>query len=161
MQWRLRRVAKARRSGLVSDVGEGTLLDAASGTIDSDFWQTTNNGSNLTLADSMKILLILVLSAFAISGCAIGKYPVGFSAPPAGSDFAKIELNWSGDDVRKVLGEPDLANAFIAGKTWIPFYEGKGMARTDFHYDGQGLIIFSRDRDTGALKVIRVLYNDN
>ena len=109
----------------------------------------------------MKILLILALSAFAISGCASGRYPVGFSAPPAGSDFAKIGLNWSGDDVRGVLGEPELANDYMKGKTWIPFYDGEGVARTDWHYDGQGLIIFSRDRDTGALKVIRVLYNDN
>jgi hypothetical protein len=109
----------------------------------------------------MKILLLLALSAFAISGCASGRYPVGFSVPPAGSDFAKIGLNWSGGDVRGLLGEPELANDYMKGKTWIPFYDGEGVARTDWHYDGQGIIIFSRDRDTGALKVIRVLYNDN
>ena len=121
---------------------------------------------------SLRILAFFLLSALVISACASdggssggdekksnGNYPSGYSAPPADSLFAEIQLNGTEYEVRKVLGEPDNANAYMTGKAWIPFYFGSDVARTDWFYSGQGRIVFSRNRYTGALKVIRILYN--
>ena len=116
---------------------------------------------------TVRIILFLALSAFIISACASdgggggGAYPAGYSAPPAGSPFAKLTINGTEYDVRKALGEPDNANAYMTGKMWIPFYFGSDLARTDWMYTGQGRIVFSRNRWTGALKIIKILYNPN
>ena len=120
----------------------------------------------------MKILrtaFVLVLSALVLTACASDggtdagteskSYPSGYSAPPGDSPLADIQINATEYDVRKALGEPDHANAYMTGKAWIPFYFGSDVARTDWFYSGQGRVVFSRNRYTGALKVIRVLYN--
>ena len=86
-------------------------------------------------------------------------YPAGYSAPPDSSPLAKLELGDSEHDVRKALGEPDNSNAYMTGKARIPFYFGTDVARTDWMYTGKGRVVFSRNRYTGALKVIRLLYN--
>ena len=62
-------------------------------------------------------------------------------------------------EVRKILGEPDDANAYMTGKSWIPFYFGSDTARSDWNYQGTGRIVFSRNRYSGGLKVIQVMYN--
>ena len=117
---------------------------------------------------TVRIILFLALSAFIISACASdgggggGAYPAGYSAPPAGSPFAKLTINGTVDDVRKALGEPDNAtNAYSTGKMWIPFYSGSDLARADWMYTGQGRIVFSQDRRTKAFKIIKILYNPN
>jgi len=61
--------------------------------------------------------------------------------------------------VRKILGEPDDSNAYVTGKAWIPFYYGSDTMRTDWMYRGVGRVVFSRNRYSGGLKVIRVIYN--
>ena len=63
--------------------------------------------------------------------------------------------------VRKVLGDPDNANAYMTGKSWIPFYYGPDTHRTDWMYKGKGRVVFSRNRYSGGLKVIRILHNPN
>lgn len=122
------------------------------------------------------LVLALALSALLLGACASdggsgeasqsgksetknGDYPAGYTAPPADSKFAEIKKDDSEYDVRKILGEPDDANAYMTGKAWIPFYFGSDVARTDWFYTGQGRIVFSRNRYTGALKVIKILYN--
>jgi hypothetical protein len=126
--------------------------------------------------------MILALSALVLGACASdggssaggdssskasrsekkdGDYPAGYTAPPAGSKFAEIKKDDTEYDVRKILGEPDDANAYMTGKAWIPFYFGSDVARTDWFYTGQGRIVFSRNRYTGALKVIKILYDPN
>ena len=62
-------------------------------------------------------------------------------------------------DVRKLLGEPDSSNSYQTGKAWIPFYYGPDVARTDWVYAGQGRVVFSRNRYTGGLAVVSVVYN--
>ena len=47
----------------------------------------------------------------------------------------------------------------MTGKAWIPFYFGPDATRTDWMYKGQGRVVFSRNKYSGALKVIRILYN--
>jgi hypothetical protein len=88
-------------------------------------------------------------------------YPEGFSAPPAGHKLGQVAPDMNDIDVRKVMGEPDESNAYMTGKAWIPFYYGPDTSRSDWMYKGQGRVVFSRNRYTGALKVIRVLYNPN
>jgi ABC-type Fe3+-hydroxamate transport system substrate-binding protein len=79
--------------------------------------------------------------------------------PPAGHPFAKVTVGMSDAEVRKVLGEPDNANAYMTGKQFIPFYFGPDQSRTDWMYKGKGRIVFSRNQYSGGLKVIRVMYN--
>lgn len=126
---------------------------------------------------TLRILSILLLSGFVLAACASDgggsssdgsqaqsrsrNYPAGYSAPPPGSKFAEVRMNSTEYDVRKLLGEPDRANAYMTGKAWIPFYFGSDVARTDWFYRGQGRVVFSRNRYTGALKVIKVLYNSD
>jgi len=110
-----------------------------------------------------------MLSAFVLGGCASngdggdggGDYPAGYAAPLAGSDLAKIQLGTSEYEVRKLLGEPDNTNAYMTGKAWIPFYFGTDVARTDWMYTGKGRVVFSRNRYTCALKVIKVMHHPN
>ncbi len=112
---------------------------------------------------SFPMMLVALLATVALStACASGGGSAAEEAAmpvPAGSPFSKIELGMSEHAVRKVLGEPDDANAYMTGKAFIPYYYGTDTARTDWLYKGQGRIVFSRNRYTGALKVIRVLYN--
>lgn len=79
--------------------------------------------------------------------------------PPAGHPFSKVTVGMNDTDVRKILGEPDNANAYMTGKAFIPFYYGPDTSRTDWMYKGKGRIVFSRNTYSGALKVIRVMYN--
>jgi len=79
--------------------------------------------------------------------------------PPAGHPFSKVTVGMNDTEVRKVLGEPDNANAYMTGKQFIPFYFGPDQSRTDWMYKGKGRIVFSRNSYSGALKVIRVMYN--
>lgn len=95
------------------------------------------------------------------SGGAASSEPSAYSDAPAGSALAKIELGMTEIDVRKILGEPDDSNAYQTGKAWIPFYYGPDTHRSDWMYRGQGRVVFSRNRWTGGLAVIQVLYNPN
>jgi hypothetical protein len=79
--------------------------------------------------------------------------------PPAGSPLSKINPGMNDTEVRKVLGEPDDANGYMTGKAWIPFYHGPDTSRTDWMYKGRGRVVFSRNRYSGNLKVVRVIYN--
>ena len=82
----------------------------------------------------------------------------GTPAPP-GSALAKIQVGMSDTEVRKILGEPDDANGYITGKAFIPYYFGSDTSRTDWLYRGKGRVVFSRNRYSGNLKVVRVDYN--
>ncbi len=79
--------------------------------------------------------------------------------PPAGSPFSKVEPGMNDTDVRKILGEPDDTNGYMTGKQFIPWYYGSDTSRTDWVYRGKGRIVFSRNRYSGNLKVVEVLYN--
>jgi hypothetical protein len=80
-------------------------------------------------------------------------------APPADSPLSKVQIGMNDIQVRKVLGEPDNANAYMTGKAWIPFYFGTDTTRTDWMYKGMGRVVFSRNQYSGGLKAIRVIYN--
>ena len=118
-----------------------------------------------------KIILLTVAIGLAIalgsiSGCASddGGSSVKSQSPavvaiPADSKLAKVQLGTSDAAVRKVMGEPDNSNAYMTGKAFIPFYFGPDTHRTDWMYSGQGRVVFSRNRYSGGLKVIKVTYN--
>src|SRR5262245_5282431 len=79
--------------------------------------------------------------------------------PPAKSKLAKVKLGMTDVDVRKAMGEPTSSKSYMTGKQWIPFYWGPDTGRTDWKYKGQGRVVFSRNRYSGGLKVIRVTYD--
>ena len=134
--------------------------------------------------DKVRILILVVVS-LAWIGCASGggggasggesaaaddtakqaaakeAMPAGYSEPPAGSPLAQVQVGWTDAEVRKALGEPDNANAYMTGKAFIPFYYGPDTHRTDWMYKGKGRIVYSRNTYSGGLKVIRVMYNPN
>ena len=80
---------------------------------------------------------------------------------PDDSPLAKITVGMSDTDVRKALGEPTTQNAYMTGKSWIPFYYGPDTSRTDYVYDGIGRVVFSRSRYSGQLAVIDVVHDPN
>jgi hypothetical protein len=84
-----------------------------------------------------------------------------YSNAPAGSPLAKVDLGMSDAEVRKVLGDPDNSNAYMTGKAFIPFYYGPDTHRSDWMYRGKGRVVFSRNRWSGSMKVIRVMHNPN
>ena len=79
--------------------------------------------------------------------------------PPSGSPLARVEKGMSDEQVRSLLGTPSDAVGYTTGKNWIPFYWGPDTSRTDWIYRGIGRVVFSRNRYSGGLKVIRVDYN--
>ena len=109
------------------------------------------------------------LAVFSLACASGGSGGDGESAPakaaaeempiPESSPLAKVELNMNDEQVRSTLGSPDASNAYMTGKAWIPFYYGPDTSRTDWLYKGQGRVVFSRNRYSGGLKVIRVMYN--
>jgi hypothetical protein len=61
--------------------------------------------------------------------------------------------------VRKLLGEPDNATSYMTGKMFIPVNFGRDAMRTDWMYEGQGRVVFSRGIWGDAFKVIGIRYN--
>lgn len=82
-----------------------------------------------------------------------------YSDPPAGSELAKVEKGMDPVRVQSILGAPDHQNTYDTGKRWIPFYYGSDLQRTEWRYRGQGRVVFSHNRWSGNLKVIRILYD--
>jgi hypothetical protein len=109
----------------------------------------------------------IVLLAGGQVGCA-SKDPAAAEAPaaaavavpiPADSPMAQITTGMTEIDVRKILGEPTRSRSYMTGKAWIPWYYGSDTARTAWTYAGQGEVVFSRNRYSGGLSVVRVDYN--
>jgi len=81
------------------------------------------------------------------------------AAIPKTSPLSKIELGMSDTRVRNLAGDPDDANMYQTGKAWIPFYYGTDTHRSDWLYENEGRVVFSRNRYSGHLKVINVTYD--
>lgn len=127
-----------------------------------------------SLAVAASLALALALNACANAGGSATDKPAAKTAaktptkteaktadvpPPAGSKLAKVKLGMTDVDVRKAMGEPTGSKSYMTGKQWIPFYWGPDTGRTDWMYKGQGRVVFSRNRYSGGLKVIRVTYD--
>jgi len=78
---------------------------------------------------------------------------------PASSPMSQVTPGMSDVDVRKILGEPTRTRSYQTGKAWIPWYFGSDTARTAYTYAGQGEVVFSNNRYSGGLSVVRVDYN--
>ena len=116
----------------------------------------------------LTVAMCLALGLTSFSGCASDGGGGGgdaqakaspYAEAPADSKLAKVQLDMNDAAVRKILGDPDSSNAYMTGKAWIPFYYGPDTHRTDWMYRGQGRVVFSRNRYTAGLKVIKILYN--
>lgn len=104
------------------------------------------------------------LGACASSGSETGSaqaqaQPDVYAHAPADSPLSGVRLGMTDTDVRRLLGNPDRSNAYMTGKAWIPFYYGSDTHRADWMYGGKGRVVFSRNRYSGGLKVVQVLYN--
>lgn len=84
-----------------------------------------------------------------------------YTSPPAGSPFSKLVMRSSEFDVRKILGEPDDTTSYMTGKIFIPFYFGTDAFRTDWLYEGQGRLVFSRGAWGDQFKLIDIKPNPN
>jgi hypothetical protein len=78
---------------------------------------------------------------------------------PKGSKLARVRPGMTDLEVRRILGAADHVSGHTTGKAWIPFYWGSDTSRTEWFYEGVGRVVFSRNRYSGRLKAIRVLYN--
>ena len=81
--------------------------------------------------------------------------------PPADHPLAKVHDGMSDLDVIKVMGQPTTQNTYRTWKSWMPYFYGTDSSRTVYNYAGQGRVLFTRNRYSGNLKVIRVEYNPN
>ena len=114
-----------------------------------------------------EVFAALLLIALAGWGCASSQgapaenAKTGMSAVPDDSPLAQITIGMNDNEVRKILGEPTSQNAYMTGKSWIPFYYGPDTTRTDYKYKRIGRVVFSRNRYSGRLTVINVIHNPN
>ena len=114
----------------------------------------------------LALTLVLALAMASLSACAthsegsasFGKSAATALTPPPGSPFAEVQMGMNDVQVRNVLGDPDNSNAYMTGKMFIPFYFGPDTHRAEWMYKGKGRVVFSRNRWTGGLKVIKVRY---
>ena len=97
----------------------------------------------------------LLLALLALAACA----SLGGRVPPATSAFSKIQLGMNDADVRTLVSDPTSSRAYQIWKAWWPFYFGQDTARTDWVYEGQGRVVFARNRYSGRLSVIDVVYD--
>ena len=67
------------------------------------------------------LTFILCLGIPARLGCGGGNPE---RPPPPDSPLAKVKIGMTDAQVRKILGDPDNANGYMTGKSWIPFYFG-------------------------------------
>ena len=68
-------------------------------------------------------LSLAMVMLMGLMACASGDAPPppsDYSEPPAGSPLTKVEAGMNDVEVRKILGDPDDANAYMTGKAWIP-----------------------------------------
>jgi outer membrane protein assembly factor BamE (lipoprotein component of BamABCDE complex) len=79
-------------------------------------------------------------------------------APPPESPLSQVRRGMGEDEVRELLGPPATTDAYMTGKSWIPFYFGSDTARSMWRYQGQGRVVFSRNQYSGELKVVEVFY---
>jgi len=108
------------------------------------------------------IVLVLALAAACASGgrgAQAPESPDALAPPPAGTPMARIESGMTDTQVRSILGAPDDVRTYMTGKTFIPFYYGGDTNRSDWVYHGQGRIVFSRNRWSGGLNVVSVIYD--
>ncbi len=84
-----------------------------------------------------------------------GAAPEPNHAPSDGSRLAAIEPGMTSSQVVEIIGPPTREQNYITGKAFIPFYFGPDASRVDFKYAGVGRVVFSRNRYSGQLKVIR------
>ena len=101
----------------------------------------------------------LLLALLALAACASLGGRVPPAVPPATSAFAKIQLGMNDADVRTLVSDPTSSRAYQIWKAWWPFYFGQDTARTDWVYEGQGRVVFARNRYSGRLSVIDVVYD--
>ena len=78
---------------------------------------------------------------------------------PKGHPFEKVKYDMTDAQVKQILGAPATTQAYVSGKTFIPYYYGTEGSRESWTYKGKGMIVFSRNRWNGALTVIEVLYD--
>jgi hypothetical protein len=79
--------------------------------------------------------------------------------PPAGSLLSKVSVGMDDTEVRKLIGEPTNVQGYVTGKQFIPYYYGPDTSRVDYKYKAQGRVVFTRNRYSGTLKVVRVDYD--
>lgn len=113
---------------------------------------------------TMKRLLVVAGVAVVLAGLAgCAKREPAPAAPvvtaPASSPMSQVTPGMSDVDVRKILGEPTRTRSYQTGKQYIPWYFGSDTSRTAYTYVGQGEVVFSNNRYSGGLSVVRVDYN--
>ena len=81
-------------------------------------------------------------------------------APPAGSPLAKVQIGMGMNEIRDLIGGPTDTHTSVTGKAFIPYYQGDDQARVQWHYKGQGRVIFSAGGGWGQRTgVARVEYD--
>lgn len=70
--------------------------------------------------------------------------------PAANSQFTRLKIGMSEEEVFDLIGPPTDHGAYVTGKAWIPFYHGSDRVRSEAVYKGQGRLIFSSQAGWGS-----------
>lgn len=63
--------------------------------------------------------------------------------PTQESKFTNLKIGMGMREVTDLIGQPTDQNAYVTGKTWIPFYYGSDRYRHELVYKGQGRLVFA------------------
>ena len=99
------------------------------------------------------------LLAFALALTAPQAVWAADAPPPAGSKLAKVTVGMPEAQVQDLLGSPTSTVSYPTWKVYMPWNWGGGGSRVEYKYKGQGRVVFETKQWTGALRVVRVLYD--
>jgi hypothetical protein len=83
--------------------------------------------------------------------------------PGKGSQFTKLQIGMSMNEVASLIGQPTDRGAYVTGKAWIPFYYGSDRHRLEYVYKNQGRLIFAGGSmgDWSGGNLIWIIHNPN
>lgn len=83
--------------------------------------------------------------------------------PGKNSQFTKLQIGMSMNEVSSLIGQPTDRGAYATGKAWIPFYFGSDRHRLEYVYKNQGRLIFAGGSmgDWSGGNLIWIIHNPN
>lgn len=80
--------------------------------------------------------------------------------PTPDSKFSKLQIGMTLEQVKKLIGQPNVTDSRITGKQYQKFYFGGDTQRTEAFYKNEGQLTFSNTQpDSAADTLIRIVVN--
>ena len=80
--------------------------------------------------------------------------------PTPDSKFSRLKIGMTLEQVKKLIGQPNVTDSRVTGKQFQPFYFGGDTQRTEAFYKNEGQLTFSNTQpDSAADTLIRIVVN--